>query len=256
MANTPVMTNGHLAWSAGPETSISQARWASGPILSELQALKNYSAAVKVDGTDFNAESSEQVEDRSFADQAGAQSRGTVQASGSIEVYTPGEGDTSSIHAQAWGTLATPRTRLALMQRAVKAQTAPLAAGDEVNIFRVITDGGTHNRNEASRTLATTLVLQDDIWINYIVPASTATPPAVAPTGPVALGLTGVSFLKVTYQGRNITAGAKYVSSNEAVAIVTSNGIIVARGAGTATISISYPGAATLAPISVTVSGT
>src|SRR5690606_5566347 len=135
----------------------------------------------------------------SFADQAGAQSRGALQASGSLELYTPGKGDTTSINALGWNTFATPRTKLALAQRPVAPQGTAIAAGDEINVFRVITDGGTHNRNDASRTLGTTLLLQDDIHINYIVPSSTPTAPTVSPAGPVALAEGEAEFLEVAY---------------------------------------------------------
>lgn len=251
--DTSVMTNGHLGWFAAPDSTITEAHWDSGPTLEELQALVNYSATVKVDGTDFNVEASEQVEDRSFADQAGAQSRGALQASGNVEIYTPGRGDTTSINAQGWNTFATPRTKLALAQRPVVPQGAPIAAGDEVNVYRVQTDAGTHNRNDASRTLGTTLLLQDDIHINYIVPSAVPTAPAVTPSAAQALGVDDVLFLEVAYEGRNITAGAKYVSSDENVAVVTNHGIVIAQAAGTAEITVSYPGAAAAEPIEVTV---
>lgn len=253
MADTSVMTNGHLGWFAGPDSAITDAHWDSGPTLAELQTLQNYSGTVKVDGTDFNVEASEQVEDRSFADQAGAQSRGAAQASGSIEIYTPGKNDTTSINAKGWDTFATPRTKLALAQRPVKAQGAPIAAGDELNVYRVQTDAGTHNRNDASRTLGTTLLLQDDIHINYIVPAAVPTAPTITPSGPQDLAEDEVLFLKVSYQGRNITAGAKYTSSDESVAVVTNHGIVIGVGAGIAEITVSYPGAAEAEPIEVTV---
>jgi hypothetical protein len=247
------MTNGHFGWFAGPETSITEAHWDSGPTLPELQTLENYSATVKVDGSDFNVEASEQVEDRSFADQAGAQSRGFMQASGNIEIYTPGRDDETSINAEGWGVFATPRTRLALAQRPVKDQANPISAGDEINVFRVLTDGGSHNRNDASRTLGTNLILQDDILVNYIVPSAIATAPTVTPAGPISATISTPTFLKVMYEGRNITAGAKYSIADEGVARVTPNGIIVPESVGTTTLTISYPGAATLAPISVAV---
>lgn len=78
--SNPVMTNNHLAWLFGPESALTEEQWVEGPSLAAVQSLTNLSAAVKVDGTDFNVEASEQVDDRSFADQAGAQSRGPVQA--------------------------------------------------------------------------------------------------------------------------------------------------------------------------------
>lgn len=256
MANTEVITTGHVGWIAGPDAAISETNWADGPTFSEIASLDNVSGGVKIDGTDWNVEASEQVDDRSFADQAGAQSRGPLQASGSIEVYTPGKGDTSSIHATTYEVFQAPRTKLALGQRFVKPQGAAIAAGDEVNLFRVITDARQHNRNDASRTVGIGLVFQDDAWINYIVPASTPVAPTVAAQNSVDLGTLSVddiAFLKVTYHGRNITLGATYTSSDESVFTVSSAGIIIATGAGTAELLVSYPGAAELDAIDIIV---
>ena len=252
-----IQTNGHLAWFAGPSSAISDAHWASGPTKAELDTLDNYSPGVKVDGTDFGLEASEQVSDRSFADLAGSQARGVSQASGSIEVYTPGTGDTTSIIAQTYDAFGSPRTELAVAQRPVADQANAIAAGDEVNIFKVLTDDRQHNRNDASRTLGVGLVLQGALFVNYIVPSAVATAPTAAPQNSVSLttGFTvgEVAFLEVAYEGRNITAGAKYVSSNENIVRVTPGGAVLAVGAGSATITVSYPGAAALTPISVTV---
>lgn len=253
MADTSVLTNGHFGWFAGPDASITEAHWDSGPTFAELQTLTNHSAAIKVDGTDFNLEASEQVEDRSFADQAGAQSRGALNASGALEIYTPGDLGSTSTEAKGWDVFAHPRTRLALAQRPVKEQGQPIAAGDEINVFRVLTDGGIHNRNDASRTLGTGLLLQDDLHVNYIVPSAVPTAPAVTPAGALTVGVGKALFLKTVYEGRNVTLGAKYTSSDESVAQVTPAGIVVGRKVGTAQISVSYPGAAVVAPRSVTV---
>jgi hypothetical protein len=250
---TAVMTNGHVAHLAGPDSAISDAHWVTGPTLAELQTLKNVSGATKVDGTDFNVESSEQVDDRSFADQAGAQSRGPLQASGNIEIYTPGRGETTGIVAETWDILGSPRTRLAYAQRFVKPQAAAIAAGDEINAFRVITDDRQHNRNDASRTLGRGMVLQDNALINYIVPSAIPTEVAVTPAGPITLEPNETAFLKATYEGRNVTAGAEYVSSDESVFIVTQNGIIIAVGEGTATLTVNILGGAEGTPINVTV---
>jgi hypothetical protein len=257
MPNTDISTTGNVAWFAGPDSAIPDAAWSSGPTLAQLLTLLNVSAGVKIEGTDFGVEASEQVDDRSFADQAGAQSRGPVQASGSIEVYTPGKGDNSSAHAVAYNTFSTPRTRLALGQRFAKPQSSPLVAGDEVSLFRVQTDARQHNRNEASRTLGVGLVFQDNALLNYIVPAATPQSPTVAIQGGISLttGFTTgkIAMLKVTYHGRNITAGAVYSSSNESVFTVSKGGVIVAVGPGTAQLNVSYPGAGTVAAQTVTV---
>ncbi|MGO2150801.1 MAG: hypothetical protein ACTH32_06325 [Microbacterium gubbeenense] len=252
MVDNTVVSNGHVTWLAGPDSAISESSWNDGPSLSELQSLANFSAGIKIDGTDFANEASEQVEDRSFADQAGAQARGAVNASGSIEVYTPGEGDTTSIHAQTYETFATPRSRLALVQRLIAPQGEPIAAGDEINVYRVETDSRSHNRNDASRTVGTGMNFQGTALIGYIVPSESATKPTPSVTT-LAPAVDGIEFLEVEYEGRNVTVGATYISSNESVATVTPGGVVVGVGTGAATISIQVPGASGAASVEVTV---
>ena len=251
MAN--IESNGHLAWLAGPDSGITEAHWNSGPSLAELQSLENLSGGVKVDGTDFGLEASDQADDRSFADQAGAQSRGPMNASGNIEVYTPGRGDDSSIHARAYDTFTKPRTTLAVAQRPVVPQGAAVAPGQEVNVLRVETDARTHNRNDVSRTVGVGLVFKGQALVNYVVPAAVPTAPVAAPSS-LTVGLGDAGFLKVTYQGRDVTNGVTYIADDETIASVTPGGVVVGVGVGTTSISYSYPGAAAPAStIAVTV---
>lgn len=253
MPDTKVLSNGRLQWRAGPSSAISNSHWTAGPTLAELQSLVNISAAVKIDGTDFGLEASDQSDDRSFADAAGSQSRSFTQASGNIEIYTPAKSEVSGINVTTWDILSKTRTKLAIAQRTVKPQASALVAGDEVNVFRVITDDRVHNRNDVSRTLGIGLVLQDDVLVNYIIPSASPTAPAVSPSGAIALVVGTPEFHKVSYEGRNITVGAKYVSSDEAVFTVTNHGILIPVAAGSATLTVSYPGALALTPIAVTV---
>ena len=252
MADTKVLTNNRFGWLASPSTAIPAANWTSGPTLSQIQALLNISEAVKIDGSDFGLEASEQSDDRSFVDAAGAQSRSYNAASGSVEIYTPAKDDSSSIYAQTWNLLSRPRTKVVLCQRPIAASAKPIAAGDEVWIYSTMTDSRIHNRNDSSRTLGLGFLPQGDILPGYIVPASTPVAPAVNPSGAQALVVGAPKFVKVSYQGRNITIGAKYASSNEAVFKVR-HGILIPVAAGSATLTISYPGAAALTPIAVTV---
>jgi hypothetical protein len=261
MVDTRAQSNNKVGWFVGPDNAIPNARWVSGPTLADLTALLNISTATKIDGTDFGLEASEQSEDRSFTDAAGAQSRSFDSASGNIEIYTPGKGDNSSIYAQTWSAMSKPRTKLALAQRFIKLAPTPLAAGDEINVFRVQTDARQHNRNDSSRTLGIGLVLQDDILVNYIVPSATPNPVVVAAQGgsniATAAALGSIHFLRATYEGRNVTVGTTWVSSNENVATVTRHGIVrispTATPGATATISATVKGSAAGTGIAVKV---
>lgn len=248
MADTRILSNEHYAHLFGPESNISN--W-KAPSLANLLTLTNVSEAVKIDGTDFNVEASDQSDDRSFTDAAGAQSRSFNKASGNVEAFTPGADDTG-IATTTRGILKTPRTRLAYVQRPVKLATTTIAAGDEINLFRVITDGGKHNANDVSRSYANNLVLQDDMLVNYIVPSSTPTAVAITriDTGTVAVG--DIIFFKGLYEGRNVTSGAKWVSSDPSVVEMTAHGIGIVKDTGDADISCTVPGSAAATPVSIT----
>lgn len=254
MTDTKILTNQYLGWFVGPSSSIPVANWSSGPTLTQLQALANCSVGLSTSGTTFNFQASSSVADRSYADAAGSESRSYSQCGGKLNAYTPSKGDTTSTYATTYAAIGVPRTPLVIMMRPVVAQANAIAAGDEVNLFNVITDARTHQRSDSSRTLEVDLLPQDYMIANYVVPSSTPTAPAVTPSGALAVTLGTPKFLKVAYEGRNITVGAKYVSSDVNIFEITNHGVIVPHAAGSATLTVSYPGAAALTPIAVTVS--
>lgn len=250
MSDTRVLSNRRVTWGIGPDTAVADY---SKPTLAELTALKNYSEAVKIDGTDFNISASDQADDRSFTDEAGAKTRSYTQFGGTIEGFTPKQADTNSVFRKLRDTVKTPRTKLALMQRFGKLNGLPVVAGDEISLFRVATDANKHNRSDTSYSYSINLVPRDDVLLNYIVPSAPATPVVVTPATPLSLTVAGVQLLKVIYQGRNITAGASYASSDEAVVLAGKNGVVYGVAAGTATVTINYPGSSAPVVITVTV---
>jgi uncharacterized protein YjdB len=250
MADTRVLSNRRVGFWGGPDNAI--ADW-DAATLAELQALTNVSEASKIDGTDFNVDASEQGDDRSFTDEAGAQSRTYDSFGGNMEFFTPRPEDATSILRDAKDIYGTPRTRLVHVMRQVKLNTQPIAAGDEVSIFRVITDARAHHRSEASYSYGVGLNPRDNCLLNYIVPSAVPTSVVATPaTDTIAVGET--SRLKVAYEGRNITIGAIYSSSDPDVAEVTKHGIVIGKATGSATISVDYPGAGTPDTVAITVS--
>lgn len=251
MPDTRSLSNRRVTWGFGPDTAVADY---SKPTLAELTTLKNYSEAVKIDGTDFNVSASDESDSRSFTDEAGAQTRSYTQFGGTIEAFTPGQADTASSYRKLRDTIKTPRTPLALLQRFGKINNLPIVAGDEINLFRVATDANKHKRSDTSYSYSINMVPRDDVLLNYIVPAASPTAVTVTPATPIALTTAGVKLLKVTYQGRTITAGASYVSSDETKVLVAKNGVIYGVAAGTATVTVNYPGS--LAPVVITVNVT
>ncbi len=249
MADTRVLSNRRVGIHVGADTEIGS--W-EATSLADAQALTNISEAVKFDGLDFNVEGSDQADDRSLTDEAGAQSRSYSQFGGNVEAFTPQPGDTSSILRVAKGIIDIPRERLALLQRFVKLNHLPLAAGDEVSIFHVATDGHAHHRSETSYSYGVNMVPRDDCLLNYILPSTVPTSVVATPaTDSIAVG--EVSRLKVAYEGRNITIGATYSSSDSTKAEVTKHGCVIGKAAGAVVITVDYPGAGAPDTVAITV---
>lgn len=248
MPNEKILSNKNIGWFVGPETSIPS--WVA-PTLAQLSALLNVSAGVRIAGTDFGIQASEQTDDRSFADEAGAQSLGYPNFGGNISTFVPTNDDTTSAERIAHNAVKKPRTRLAVAQRFGIAQGLALAAGQEINLFRVITDAENPERRQTGYSITTELVAQDDVLVNYIIPP--AAPVAVSLTGTSGGVVGGAGLLGALYQGQAVTAGVTYTSSNAAVAEVLPNGVVLFQSAGTANITATYPGATASAAKAITV---
>lgn len=231
MAEKRVTSNQRIMWRLGPDSGIT---W-TAPTLAQVAALDHLSDAIKIDGTDYNIEASEQQDDRSFADAAGSQSRGFAQFGGTIAGFTPPQNDSTSNFAKAHALLATPRVKLAVAQRFVESIALAPAAGQEWTISRVMTDSEEQVRGEVSYSYATGLQPQDDILVNYILPSAVPTAVTITPSAAITDAAVGdIIFVKAAYEGRNVTAGAEWASSDETVIVSHGHGIFecIATGAG------------------------
>ncbi|MDF2993574.1 MAG: hypothetical protein K0S37_4088 [Microbacterium sp.] len=235
--NDKVLSNKRISWLIGPETSI--ANWLA-PSLANVASLLNMSAGIRIAGTDFGVQATEMTDDRSFADEAGAQELGYAAFGGNVSTFIPPNDDAGSIERVTHNTFKKPRTRLAVGQRFGIEQSIPVAAGDEVNLFRTITDAEIVERRQTGYSTTTEMVGQDDNLINYILP----------PAAPVAVTVGGTSggtagqygLLSAVYQGIPVTTQVTWTSSNPAVAEVNAAGVVRYLSAGAATITAAYPG--------------
>lgn len=251
MTETRVLSNQRITIAIGPDTAIADY---DAPTLPEVQSLKNVSEATKFDGLDFNISASDQSDDRSLTDAAGAQSRSFTQFGGGMAFFTPRPDDLTSILRQARNIVGKPRQKLAVAIRTVKLNSLGFVAGDQVNVFRVITDANRHAAGDVSYSYSIDLKPQDKVGVNRILPSLVPKAVVLTPLGPLTGVVGGVDFLQATYEGRNITVGAEYVSSNPLVAEVSKHGIIRFLSAGTADITATYPGSAPGTAVAVTVS--
>lgn len=229
----------------------------AAPTVTELNALLDVTEAVRWDGFDFGMDASDQIDDRSLADDAAATIRGFAQFGGGMPFFFPKVTDTGSILRQTFNLLKTQRTALVVVERiGYKDFTGAFAAGDNINVYAVMNDGYTPDtEGDGGYAYTMNLLSQGDVFPWTV--AAPAAPVAVAIVGAAtqALSLAGtkVALRGATYQGNNVGPRCQWISSAPNVATVDTHGVIVGISAGTANITASFPGATVSPPVAVTV---
>lgn len=236
--STKVLSNQRVTVLAGLASAI--ADWNEAE-LSELLALQNVSGAVNWDAFELNLQASQQSDDRTLTDGAGAQSRGFTNFGGTLQFVNPRPDDASSVFRTAYNIFSTPRVELVVAVRYGKQNSLPPAAGDKWTIYHVITDAVSFGQNDVSKFYGVNLIARDDIVVGYIVPP--AAPVAVAVTGGSTAAVGGLVFASAAYQNWDVTKQVKWVSSDETKLIQIHPGIFKAVAAGTPTLIATYPGA-------------
>jgi len=94
-----ILSNQRVTVLAGLSSGI--ASW-TATSLANLEALTNVSGAVNWNSFDLNIQASEQSDDRTLTDGAGAQSRGYTNFGGTLELVHPKPDDTTSVFRQAY----------------------------------------------------------------------------------------------------------------------------------------------------------
>jgi hypothetical protein len=236
-----VLSNRRVTVWIGPDTAIANYK---APKKSEIDTLLNVSEAQRWDGFDFNLEGSDQQDDRVLTDEAGAQSRSFDQWGGSMSFQTPKPEDKTSIVRQVRELLKNPRTPVAVVIRTVVLNSVGATVGDEVNAYRCIADAQRHGRQDTGYSYTVNFVPKDDVGINAIIPSATPTAVTLTAVGSTSGAVGSVGYVRATYEGKNVTIGATYISSAPNIVDVTPHGAYVRKALGTANISATYPGSA------------
>lgn len=234
-----INSNKSTLLAAGPITAVDSIL---EPALAELLTLTNISEAAKWDGYDFGVEASEQDQDHALTDSATAATRGYENFGGGVAFFSPTPADTSSVIRTARNLVSTPHTELAVLTRDGYPASTPIAAGQVVNTYHIITDANSEQRGDKNRYYTIDFKNKGYAGINRIVPS--AVPTAVAITGPATVAAGATVQLNAVYEGNDINVGAQWVSSDESVAIVTKHGIVIGVDDGEVEITATYPGSA------------
>ena len=222
---------------------------------SELAAMLMVAPAVRWDGLDFGMQASERIDDRSLDDGATATLRGFLQFGGGVPFFFPRANDTSSILRQVFDLVKVQGTELAMVERVgFVDRRVPGTAGDNVNIYSVMTDGYQPDTEGAGGYAYIQQMLPRGDAAPWSIVADD-TPAAVTVTGGPVTGTAGtLKLLRAAYLGNDITGRATWTSSDQDVAKVDERGIVELVAAGTANIVASYPGGTASTPVTVTVS--
>ena len=125
--------------------------------------------------------------------------------------------------------------------------------GDLLSLYRIITDEWDDMITGEEAFYYTRNFLKNGFMRTYTV-ASTAAPVlAVTPASGTVSAATQLLALNGTINGRNWTRGLAYRSSNPNIATVSPSGIVKRVAAGSATITVSVPGASPAVTQTVTI---
>lgn len=241
-----------VAWVLDTALTTAQAAAPSVTVLNGAGTI-DLSPAVAWQDWSLGASDSDDVDDRGITDAGNAVTRGFSNFEGTLSFFRDANpNDTSSDFVKAFQTFRTPRTYGYLVLRvAEKHWSEPFAAGDRISVFRFIADSVVDDVEGDDSVKFTVNFLPQGVMHTYTV-VQAATPAAltgVATTDAMAVGEKDV--LAPTLSGQDVRAASKYTSSDSTKVTVSANGVKTGIAAGTATITVSHPGAS--APVTQTV---
>jgi len=246
---TKVLSNQRVTVLAGLSSGISD--W-DKPSLANLTALTNVSGAVNWNSFDLNLQASDQNDDRTLTDGAGAQSRGVTNFGGGLQFVHPKVDDSTSIYRSTYDIFSTPRVELVVAVRYGKKNSMAVAAGDKWTIYRLMTDAVAFGEGDVSKYYGVNLIARDDVLIDFIVPSVPATAVAVTAFS-AAVDAGDIVFASAVYKGWDVTKSVTWVSGDEALMIEIHPGMFSALGAGTPTLVAQYPGATDATEVTITI---
>lgn len=217
------------------------------PTAAEINATLDISDAVSWNDFDFNLEASNQLEDPAITSIGKIIDRGYTNWGGSISFYYPRAfDDSTSTYSDVYDALDAPRTLGWLVVRIDGEEAAATAAaGDFVHVLKVMTDGYAESIvGEEAFRYTVTFLPQGDYAVRTVVEGGSAAAVVVTPST-LATSAGDHDELAVTWGGRVYTNGVTYASSDNAVATVSSAGVVTSVAVGTATITATAPNAET-----------
>jgi hypothetical protein len=269
MADEKIVSNGNIDVWIIPQLDLA---YPEGPSFEDLIASGvRITPDVAWDGSTYpQASESNSVDDRSWEDEGNATTMGNQTFEAVLNLFRPVDGDNTSSKATTFELLRHSRLPVYIVTRTLQRETgrytAP-AAGQWVSVFKALSDAIIDDtEGEDSVKYAVNFLQQG--WMKVYTQLSNAVAGHNGPgtgtlqVGPntntdgsgetIAVGAALNVFARL--QGHLANRVVEWASSDPLVAEVTSNGVVIGKAAGTATISATHPVTSHVGTMEVTVS--
>ena len=251
MADEKVFAQGRVNVTWVPAGGIADI---NAPTATELNAGIPLSEAIAWENYELAASESDDVDDRSLLDLGNATTRGAAQFGGTLSFFRSLDpNDLTSPYVKAFEAFRVPRVYGYLVLRVLQntpGEHSPFVAGDDVSIFYFVADTFADD-TEGDDSVKFTVTFQPQgqlaVYTKVAGGSLTVTPDTLA------LDVGDVAKVVATVSGDNVSAGTRWVSSDTEVASVSTHGVVTAVGAGTATITATFPAGGAPDTVAVTV---
>jgi hypothetical protein len=226
----------------------------ASPTAAEINAGLNISAAIAWQNFELGSTGSADVDDRSIVDAGNSVSRGFPDFGATLDFFREAvPADSTSVYQQAFNLFKTTGIYGYLVVRYGQALPSAVAAvGEYVSVYYVQEDVFSDDTEGDDSVKFEVGFLPQGVLFEHTLVKTAAAP--VSTPASLTLATNGlIGKIKITVGGKDVTAGATYVSSDTTKAISKGNGIIqrVAAGVGV-TITVSHPAATGTVAVTLT----
>lgn len=244
-----IQANGNIRVTWALEAAVTVPEF---PTATQLNAGLNLSSAISWEDYALGSTGSDDIDDRALTDLGNEVSRGSANYEAVLDFFREANrADSTSSYLNAFQAFRTSDVVGYLVTRVGIPSSTAFAAGDIVSVFRVIISHTTDVATGDTSTKFQVTFLSQGLLHTHTVVQSASAILGVPTTNTRAVNSRLV--LAPTLDGRSIRSVATYTSSAPAIATVSNQGVVVARAAGSATITVSYAGGGAAAVLALTV---